>query len=742
MNELECDDSSRTSNATSTPTAASVNDENLEENDDFSAKEFKEFIEVFHVMEKTKREKYIRCKLCISMPNIVKIHSTNRKPPPMTTIAGCRYRKRYISEHFKTTYHDACKMAIDIPAATATKNTIDYHFDKFDDNLISHVTKLLFEIYVDAKKLTSSAYSWPARFVGSEAGRTFNHNDVNAPTIAPDLNLQYVNCPSYPELLTIIVESDKRQFQQKIENSIAVSIRVDGSVDRSQIDKIYIMLVLISADGSKDLNFIGISEQKTRGATGLFEAVKNGIIESVGEAMYEIIMKKISSICTDGTNMNSGEKGGLWTLFEKEMQRIGSALYLLKIWCSAHRIELVWGDVTHSHAVIDEILNRLSSISSYFHKSGVRTSELKKIATDNKLDVLSLPKKFTIRWTEFSYTMVNSFLRSWHALVIYFNTNKRNNAINVGYFKFLTKLENLRAAAFIADLLHIYSRYQKKIQSDKLTIIDLAKSIHSLENALIDLKAKLHPGGWEETLELQMEVKDEKVFLKGFELWNSSGRRAAVEHEFDNIRNGIIDVIIDRLRQRFERDNVLMESIEPFVQFRKDADLRKIHETFGADTDLATFHVQYNELCDQKISMKLSADLGKIIETLISNSMSDSYNEIITILSRIYVSTPQSADIERCISANNLIKTSKRNRLLIETENKYLYIYFNMPSLENWNPRPAIKTWMTAKQRRDNSNVIDRKATHAPYFKGIFENAQNENDDSANVKLVDKTRKF
>lgn len=140
------------------------------------------------------------------------------------------------------------------------------------------MTKLLFDIYVNAKKLTSSAYSWPARFVGSEAGRNFNYNDINAPTIATNLNLQYVNHQSYSELLNIIVESDKEHFRRKIENAIAASIRVDGSVDRSQIDKIYIMLVLISADGTKDFNFIGISEQKSRGAVGLFETVKNGIM--------------------------------------------------------------------------------------------------------------------------------------------------------------------------------------------------------------------------------------------------------------------------------------------------------------------------------------------------------------------------------------------------------------------------------------------------------------------------------
>lgn len=91
--------------------------------------------------------------------------------------------------------------------------------------------------------------------------------------------------------------------------------------------------------------------------------------------------------------------------------------------------------------------------------------------------------------------------------------------------------------------------------------------------------------------------------------------------------------------------------------------------------------------------------------------------------------------------ANNLIKTSKRNSLSIETENKYLYIYFNMPCLQNWDPRSAIKAWLNEKIRRDRSNIIEKKATQQPHFKGIFENVIDEND-SNEQKLTNFTRKF
>lgn len=48
---------------------------------------------------------------------------------------------------------------------------------------------------------------------------------------------------------------------------------------------------------------------------------------------------------------------------------------------------------------------------------------------------------------------------------------------------------------------------------------------------------------------------------------------------------------------------------------------------------------------------------------------------------------------------------------------------------------------MTDKNRRDRSNIIEKKATQAPYYKGIFENTEKESD-STDDKQVDLKRKF
>lgn len=63
--------------------------------------------------------------------------------------------------------------------------------------------------------------------------------------------------------------------------------------------------------------------------------------------------------------------------------------------------------------------------------------------------------------------------------------------------------------------------------------------------------------------------------------------------------------------------------------------------------------------------------------------------------------TLHECDVERCISANNLIKTKIRPLISLETENNYLYIHTNMPDLLPLEVA-AAKLFVEEKARRQN----------------------------------------
>lgn len=251
------------------------------------------------------------------------------------------------------------------------------------------------------------------------------------------------------------------------------------------------------------------------------------------------------------------------------------------------------------------------------------------------------------------------------------------------------------------------------------------KSIRLLRKALINLEGGQLFGGWEETFEKNIEETDGKLYMKGFELRTDNGRTRQ-RTDFSSTRSSIIESILDLLSKRFESDDELVNVIEPFIKMSENVDLRKIHQQFASDFDLTSLQLQYNELVDQRLS---TSGVDEIIKKLVKNPATfNSYKELVTTFARIQITQ------ERSISANNnRLKTPLRNQIKLETEIKNLYVHFNMPPLEKWNPRHAMKLWMNDNRRNDYSNVIERKATHASHFKGIF-NASHEEKDSSGVE--------
>jgi hypothetical protein len=174
-----------------------------------------------------------------------------------------------------------------------------------------------------------------------------------------------------------------------------MSLRCNGSVDRSQIDKIYIILKTVSLKGIEEQYFLGAGQVEQRGVEGILDAIETACINTVGHDVTEYIFKNISSIVTDGAVVNIGRKGGLWKLVEEKRRNNKNKNYvpLVKIWCAVHRSNLAWKDVS-STVVVSHIVNKLSGISAFFHNSALRTRELQQLSQENNLQLIKIPKFF------------------------------------------------------------------------------------------------------------------------------------------------------------------------------------------------------------------------------------------------------------------------------------------------------------------------------------------------------------
>lgn len=155
-----------------------------------------------------------------------------------------------------------------------------------------------------------------------------------------------------------------------LQDCIALSLRTDGSVDRTNLDKIYTIAKVVTKTGDLVSMFLGIGVQKERKAIGLHKAVIS-TIEANGDGLYKYCLKKMSSLVTDGAGINKGEHSGLWRRIDDDAKEAGALQTILKIHCAGHRSDLALKDISKHVKEVPEIIKTLSSMASLFHRSGM-----------------------------------------------------------------------------------------------------------------------------------------------------------------------------------------------------------------------------------------------------------------------------------------------------------------------------------------------------------------------------------
>lgn len=519
----------------------------------------------------------VRCEACIAQPKVVRMFYNNPKLAPIAQPEGTAKRGDVIRKHMLTLYHkeavkaenSASKRRVENRAEEIHSPPLFKFISKANQELANRIGAYAYTIYNDGKRLNLSAFSWPSREVSNQIGKKF---DINNPQQNSEdiekISLQYLNPVAHKEILDCIVEVESDIVRNKIENCVSLSLRVDGSVDRCNLDKIYTLAKIVNSDGEMESIFVGVGIQKVRKAEGLLLAMKS-TINSNGDSLFHTCLKKMTSIVTDGASINKGEKKGLWTLIDREAAAIGANQKILKIWCAAHRSDLTFKDLKKNVREVPEVMTWTSQIASLFHKSGMRYSELMAIAETKDVKLQRLPRYHEVRWTEYSFNLLNAILNSWQCLILYFQESKDSDGI--AYRRFLTSYAKLRIIAFMAELLSVFQWFQKKLQSDDLTLITMKQEVDFFQARIQDLRENHLIGGWCKKLEMETEVKRAKA-ADGRELvqrtWhgirlldNAERRNNVTSRTFDVVRTEILDFVIKDSTTRFSIDKKLLDAI-------------------------------------------------------------------------------------------------------------------------------------------------------------------------------------
>ena len=139
---------------------------------------------------------------------------------------------------------------------------------------------------------------------------------------------------------------------------------------------------------------------------------------------------------TNGVSINTRSKHSLWKILADDRHNSDSNLPSLKTWCATHRGEVAWRSVCTGAVELQNITEDWKGLLKYFRTSGIRTTELRQIASQHNVTVLPFPHYFEVKWTEFTQSLMEAVWHNWRGVILYL---KIKTSVNKEAQEFLKK---------------------------------------------------------------------------------------------------------------------------------------------------------------------------------------------------------------------------------------------------------------------------------------------------------------
>lgn len=235
--------------------------------------------------------------------------------PPICSELGTVPRRHILADHLESNEHKECISANNFAQLSASEidksAPINKLMSKQNIKVAHRIEQYMCTIFNDAKRGTLSAWPWPSREVVDLKRQRLDLSKSVPLLKTYEGNFQYVSPSNYREIMNCIVEADIINIKNKFKKCLAISLRCDGSVDRTQIDNIHVLAKVVTESGDIELIFIGFEEPKKKGASGHYDAIRTPIGQLIN---WKEMIHLVSSFVTDGANVNVGHKNGLWPL--------------------------------------------------------------------------------------------------------------------------------------------------------------------------------------------------------------------------------------------------------------------------------------------------------------------------------------------------------------------------------------------------------------------------------------------
>ena len=275
-------------------------------------------------------------------------------------------------------------------------------------------------------------------------------------------------------------------------------------------------------------------------------------------------------------------------MIDDERAKEDAAFPMLKSVCAVHSSALAYKDLCKEFSEVDTLIRKVSGISSFFHASAVRTT-----------------KYFDIRWSEFTAGLIDAILNSWRALMVFCERSEEDQAN--GFVKLLSNKGNLMLMCLLGDVLLLLKVFQKRLQADDITIVDIVSETKKLLAKLDKLHQRQRIGGWEEKFSQSYNEEDGTFF--GTVLWQKE-RRTRQRNLFVSKTRALSAVKVEVLLSlrnfmegRLDIDDLAKESFSSFVKFSaSEENIREVHASVAPDLDLLSLAQQYEDVQESNLN--------------------------------------------------------------------------------------------------------------------------------------------
>ena len=170
--------------------------------------------------------------------------------------------------------------------------------------------------------------------------------------------------------------------------------------------------------------------------------------------------------------------------------------------------------------------------------------------------------------------------------------NKSTEPQEQGFLETLRDFDFLRLICCMVDVTSLFSRFQKKRQSDM--VFDIGEALEGFISRLQQLNdSKTLIGGFEEHLVANVSEEDGKKILHGYTLREKIRRsnihnlNVSERRSYNAIRNEVLLSINTFLRQRFDDKDFADLAAIKILPSAKEEDLRKLHAAIVPDQSFA-----------------------------------------------------------------------------------------------------------------------------------------------------------